>query len=405
MDVKALVHAFLSSLAADAAAVALFALPRPTHPHACSDARRRQSPSSHSSSWFPRATVASARTSMTMAHRFRFGDPLSDLPDMTDKDADSMCEAETTLMRNKYLFNNKWFCDASLLAGPDGSERLIPVHTQVIGPASPPLAAMFGPNWRKDEGPVRLRDYEATVVLSVLRWVYCDELVFLEKDWVQLFQFAHQYLMKPVVALLVAKTVVQKANVWPMFSVGVKLDCQTLLDKCKSLIALRASVVLQSNDFLTLSVEAVTVVTLMDPLNASEFQLFTRCLDWAKEECERTKCEPTLGRLRSVMETFIKNIAFTNMTLAELSDVRKTEILTNEQRLQVFDHKSDSARNYQYSQSKSIKIRSKAMCSRGDYWCHGSYRCSNCVCVSCAQLGAHGGALTCSGPHASRLEG
>ena len=93
-------------------------------------------------------------SSVTMPVSCRVGDPLSDLPDVSGKTADCVSEATSVASRNKLLFNQLWFSDASLLVGPDGDPKspplLMPVHSQVITPASPALAAMFDPNWRQE---------------------------------------------------------------------------------------------------------------------------------------------------------------------------------------------------------------------------------------------------------------
>ena len=275
--------------------------------------------------------------------RVRVADPLSDLPDQSNMDADDLSDVEGSQARNKHLFNRDWFSDASVMAGPDARRRLIPIHTQILAPASAPLAAMFGSQWNKDSGPVRIRDFEATVVLSALRWVYCDELYYLQEDWEELLQFATLYLMKPLVSALVKQATVKSDTIWDMISAAVRQDCQALLKKCYDFIFVNSKSLLDSPDFLQQPVEVVTAITQMDQLTVSEYELFAHCHAWAVEECLRNKRNPTPGYLRSLMEPFLKNIAFTVINYNDLPLIRDTGILTNEERLSVYDAIGDKS--------------------------------------------------------------
>ena len=276
-----------------------------------------------------------------MSVNVSIGDPLSGLPQPVAADADSISDSPSSLVRNKSLFNQAWFSDASLLVGPNGSERLIPIHSPIVAAASTALAALLGPNRKTDGKPVRMTDFRATVVLSALRWMYCDEIVFLMSDWDQLLEFACRFLMKHLVTALVAKVTVDKDNLWSTFSLAFKLNCQPLMRKCMDFFVPRTELLLSSPGFLKAPVQLVAAVTRMDPLNISEYDLFKRCHAWAKEECARIKLDPTSTAMRSVMVPFLKNIAFCTMRYDDLVDVGKTGILTDQERLRVFDWKSD----------------------------------------------------------------
>ena len=299
-----------------------------------------------------------------MVGRVHNADPLTDLPVLDTSDAASVSKIRGTLLRNKHLFNRDWLSDAALLVGPDDCQRLIPIHTQIVSPASEPFAAMFSDHWNKDAAPVRIPDYEATVVLSALRWIYCDELYCLKSDWEQLLLFACQFLMESLKEVLTNDVSLNSSLIWPTLSLAVKLDCKPLMRKCKDFVALPTKQLLSSASFMKQSADVVTAVTLMPELNIREYKLFSHCLSWAKEECTRNKLEPTPDHLRSLMEPFIKNIAFSTMSYQELVQVGRTGILTDQERLLVYEAKEEPTMPLPFSTTTRVltsdKMRLKA---------------------------------------------
>ena len=275
----------------------------------------------------------------------RIGDPLSDLPQPSasaDAVASVSCAA-TAKDRNKSLFNQNTWSDAILLVGrEEASARLIPVHTAIVATASPTLAAMLGDNWNQDKAPVRIRDFTATVLLSVLRWIYTEELVYLQEDWSSILEFAIQYLMDPLVTAVVDSTVMAVNTFWDTLSVGVKLDCRLLLDKCHTFMAPQAEALLNQPVFLKQSEAVVTAVTLMDPLNICEYDLFCRCVEWAQQVCSDNELDGDVDSyspddVREVMEPFMDNINFKSMTIVELAHFRGNNgFLSDAELLQVY---------------------------------------------------------------------
>ena len=258
--------------------------------------------------------------------RVRVAHPLSSLD--LDLEKDRVSEADGVVARNKSLLNQAWLSDASLCVGPDERKLLIPIHSAIVAPASPFLAAALDGRWRRDGEAVRFKDFESTVVLSALRFIYCDELVVLEQDLEDLLHFACLYLMKPLVNALVQRVFLSNDCFWKLLSVAVQLDWQLLLSKCHELLFADSRRLLSSSAFLAQPVEVVAAVTRMDPLDVTECELFLHCYWWSEAECRRQQLEPTPGNHRSLMQPFLQNIAMGNVSYSFYTDcVRKAVII------------------------------------------------------------------------------
>ena len=165
---------------------------------------------------------------------------------------------------------------------------------------------------------------------------------------------------------------------------SARLDCHLLLDKCKQFFVPQAQTILDLPEFLDSTAQLVIAVTCLNPLNASEFSLFSRCHAWATEECLRNKLDPTPTNIRSLMQPFLGNIVFSSMTNEQLSHVRKTGILSDAERLLVYDCKSDP--NIKSPFASGVRRKVCPYNSTGTLWgnkCHDGFRCEKCRCSYC----------------------
>ena len=314
----------------------------------------------------------------------RTGDPLSDLPLHTDN-VREISMSEGSHSRTKYLINNRWLSDASLLVGFEDKVKLIPVHTQLLRPASEPFDKMFGEDWKRN-APVRIPDFDATVVYSMLRWIYCDEVVYLDADLLSLLRLASVYFLKPLVKLLTEKVCLTLETVWSMLSFSMEFGNEDLLRKCQTFVVPLTHDVIFSARFLKAPPDVVKAITMMKVLDISEVQLYERCMEWAKEECGRRKKEPTAGNMRSCMQSFVQNIAFSSMTMEELAMISRSGILSPQERLLIYDSMGDKSVDSPFRAKKrerpaTLSCPHQRQGYRGQYLCHGGNRCHNCTCL------------------------
>ena len=216
------------------------------------------------------------------------------------------------------------------------------------------LAALLA---TKRRAPLRIREFSASVVLSVLRWIYTEQLVYREQDFQDVLLFACKFCMSPLVTVLVQGMTVNTDTIWTSLSLAVKHECKLLLDKCHAFFAPRAEQLLDSPEFLNQSVDVVTAITIMDPLDISEHDLWCRCTFWSGAECERRRLEDTLTNNRAVMQSFVKNINFTDMSMEQLADLRdERQYLSDQELLQVYRCMGD--RRVAYPFSSNVRRRS-----------------------------------------------
>lgn len=259
------------------------------------------------------------------------------------KDMYEVLRSGGLLHRTKCLFNNDWSSDGAIKAGLDGQERLIPIHKSILFPASEPPAAMLSDHWKKDE-VTRIKEFKSTVVLSAIRWAYCDEVVYLEEDLADLFRFSSQYMMKPLFKKLSEKMPLNESSIWQLLAICVDVDGEHLRSRCRTYIEVRANKLIVNEAFLDIPSSALVELTSMDALDVTELQLFKRCLDWAERQCEVNKQEVTNENVRSWMLPFVYNFAFRTMSYKEFSGFRRNNCpLTERERLLVYDSMSDDA--------------------------------------------------------------
>ena len=103
--------------------------------------------------------------------------------------------------RAQRLVGNELFSDATFLVGPDEktAER-IPVHTIFLKMASDSFAAMFSGKFKKEES-IRIPDHSPSAVYSMMRWIYCEELVFEAGKLTDVLRIARLYLVDSLISM------------------------------------------------------------------------------------------------------------------------------------------------------------------------------------------------------------
>lgn len=114
------------------------------------------------------------------------GDPIThDLP--PHMHAEGVHPSVSESVRNKYFFNNHFRCDGYLLIENENSlTPMIPIHKSIVFKAAPELRALFEAGFIAAPGQlsaVRFRGFSVRVVLSVIRWTYTGQLVYVPSDW------------------------------------------------------------------------------------------------------------------------------------------------------------------------------------------------------------------------------
>ena len=110
-------------------------------------------------------------------------------------------------------------------------------------------------------------------------------------------------------------------------------DERELMDKCIDFIDTNAANVFKSQDFLTISAEALLAIVSSECLGwIQEVKVFKACVKWAKHQ--QSKCGDNTKSLRDLLDMFLHEIRFARMSKEELESITKEcpDILTKQEK-------------------------------------------------------------------------
>lgn len=266
----------------------------------------------------------------TMSLVYTIGDPaICNLPQPA-QDVDHLAEVTDILQRGQYLLCSHLLSDAVFLV--DG--KRIPVHTLLLRSASCVFDRMFSDNWRNDED-VRISDFKASPFLSLLRWIYCKQIVFERGCLLDLLRLSSKYMVHSL--LNVIGEVIEVRFIWSIVSHAIEYEDAVRQDACWQVIACNTKSLVNRSDFMNATPLAITIFTSFDVLSIAEVNLFEACVKWSKAECRRQKLVVTPANQRKVMNPFIQQFAFQSMTMKEFVGLPcESGLLTGDEQAIVF---------------------------------------------------------------------
>ena len=170
-----------------------------------------------------------------MSNLFVFGDP--ETYDM-DQTGGGALHRSKIAFRSKMLLGNEKLSDAVLFVGPeDETAVMIPVHSFILKTASSAFEAMFSGFWKKED-VIRINDCDASVMYTLLRFVYCDELVFEKDKLYDVLRIADKYLVDSLFDVVGQNCGSEAAKpfLWTIMSFAADFHNGSLIEKCMSVI-------------------------------------------------------------------------------------------------------------------------------------------------------------------------
>ena len=316
-----------------------------------------------------------------MAIVFKEGDPM-DLEIAAD--VGSVSEIVNALQRNKHMLFNEKLSDVTFIVGAtEETQKKIFAHTLLLTQASDVFATMFSESWKKDE-PIQVIDFEAPTFCSLLRWIYCDELIF-PGMLADVVKIAHKYMVHSLTSFVTSNfSKVDKKYVWSFHSMAIELEMKDFVEKCLSIIKSNPATHMASADFLNASCASVTVFVSLDKTSITELQLFTRCLEWSEKECKRQGLEVQPENQRKVMEPFIYRISFESMRAAEFAGLPcESGVLTGDEQaviLRIAAGKSVESRFMKKQEPEGNGCRNWKPAPEYHFYCN---LCDRHVCLDC----------------------
>ncbi|GIY15330.1 hypothetical protein CEXT_813161 [Caerostris extrusa] len=214
--------------------------------------------------------------------------------------------------RNAAMFNNELMSDVHFLVGPKGSAQKIPAHKYVLATGSSVFYAMFFGGLAENDSEIEIPDVEPAAFLTLLRFLYCDDIN-LEADTV----LSTLYVAKKYLVPHLARA------------------CVAYLET--SLTAKNACVLLKG--FADIDYRTLESILSRETLMIKEYTLFQAALNWSTAECIRQDIEPTIENKRRVLGNAMHLIRIPTMTLEEYANgAAQSGLLTLQETKDIFLH-------------------------------------------------------------------
>lgn len=172
---------------------------------------------------------------------------------------------------------------------------------------------------------------------SLLRWIYCDELVFEEGKLAAFLRLADKYMVNNLIRFVSRSCHKdRKAFVWSFLSMAMEFGDKYKqdIDSCTAVLMSRTRMQLEDPDSIFAS-PAVVKMFISSFENVDEDNLFKWAVKWAEKECERKRL--TSQDKRQVMDPFIHQFAFPGMKQDIFAGIPcESGILSDKELVQIF---------------------------------------------------------------------
>ncbi|KAF6199671.1 hypothetical protein GE061_005969 [Apolygus lucorum] len=243
--------------------------------------------------------------------------------------------------RNAAMFNNELMSDIKFLVGTTGHTQTIPAHKYVLATGSSVFYAMFYGGLAEDKEEIAVPDVEPSAFLTLLRYLYCDEIS-LEADTVLATLYVAKKYIVPHLAracVMYLETSLTAKNACLLLSQSRLFEEPDLMARCWEVIDAQAEMALKSDGFSDIDQHTLASVLSRETLNCKETHLFEAALSWASAECGRRDLQVTPQNQRVVLGHSLYLVRIPTMSLDEFANgPAQAGILTREETIDIFLH-------------------------------------------------------------------
>ncbi|XP_060064966.1 BTB/POZ domain-containing protein 6-like [Ylistrum balloti] len=251
-----------------------------------------------------------------------------------------------------HVFESSIASDVTFIVGID-KER-ISAHKLVLFSRSPVFYAMFeGP--LAEQGEITIPDISEEIFRMFLRYLYTDTMHLSVETVVPILYVARKYCVDILVSCCeeFLKKNLSVQNSCQLLELAHVFVMDDLKAECLQLIVDLPTVIFQSQSFLDLGSNCLTIITESDDLSADEIDVYKAVISWAKAECERQKLEKTPSNLHHVLGAILYNVRFPVMDHEFfLKEVCYDKVLPAEDVVQVINYHHHKAGQEEISNSK-----------------------------------------------------
>ncbi|UYV74606.1 BTBD6 [Cordylochernes scorpioides] len=223
--------------------------------------------------------------------------------------------------RNAAMFNNELMSDVRFVVGLEGQR--VPGHKYVLATGSSVFYAMFyGGLADPSQQEIEIPDVEPPAFLSLLRYLYCDDIQ-LEPDTVLATLYAAKKYLVPHLAracVSYLETSLTARNACVLLSQSRLFEEPELSRRCWEVIDAQAELALTAEGFVDIDMATLELILRRETLNAKEAVVFKAALAWAQAECLRRELEPTAENQRQVLGPALHLLRLPTMGLSDFAN-------------------------------------------------------------------------------------
>lgn len=246
-------------------------------------------------------------------------------------------KATTVRERNALMFNNEILSDVHFLVGKDNVR--IPGHKYVLAISSPVFFAMFYGRMAEPAGDVAITDSEVDCFTELLRFIYADEAILTLDNALGVLYLAEKYMVPVLAAKCInyVEASLNPDNALTVLCHARYLAKEDLQERCWNMIDTYTNQVLESEAFLELDSETLSLLVKRNTISVKEIQMFKAVHQWSESECVRRAIEADTENKRAVASQAMKFIRFPLMSPLEFADeVARSGLLSYEETTNVF---------------------------------------------------------------------
>ena len=214
---------------------------------------------------------------------------------------------------NAKQFMDQEFAETKFQVGRNNSQ-LFYGHRVIIAPACPVLKQMMISS--KDH--VVIEDVAMTVFLTIMRYIYCHEIM-IDKGFVYETLAAADKFEMPDITFAVAALI--DLSILPVVcNYTTASESNRFGSLCSLMIRQNVDAFLTPERFMQLTQASVAMIVADHELACDEILLWDICMDWARQECEnRLGKAATAKDIRLAMKPFFSDFRFRFMSLEDFT--------------------------------------------------------------------------------------
>ncbi|XP_071487052.1 BTB/POZ domain-containing protein 6-B-like [Diadema antillarum] len=254
---------------------------------------------------------------------------------------DNWHRGATVRDRNAVMFNNELMSDVTFLVGPKNAAQRIPAHKYVLATGSSVFFAMFYGELAENTSEIVTPDVEPEAFLTLLKYMYCDEIDLTPDNVLDTLYAAKKYLVPHLARSCVEylERSLSARNACVLLSQSHLFEEPDLMQRCWEVIDAQAEVALSSESFVDVDQKTLECILKRETLNVKELVLFHAAMQWAEAECRRKGLMASPDNFRKVLGQALYLIRIPTMPLKEFANnVARSGVITLEETTDIFLH-------------------------------------------------------------------